>query len=341
MNEVIEQMFQIERELKQARSEGKEDHEMGELYERYRSTHNKILELNANQNSALDFGLDLFARIKIPPEILRASTLNGLKGKITTFDRAKVDNFFQTRFGIDTTIVEIISIPKMPVHAEAYAASCGQNEHYVAIPDNLETKFLSYDLLVHEFGHTVEYTERRKDVMNINFLDFSVLSEAIAHYYQMTYMLENSTTEERLGMLASVTYAHVFHQCMKIMRRVAPKEREFDREKISKDRDFLDIVYAYRDTNVLDNFFTHNKGKDFYVEYTQLQAARFGVFLALNFIKYKLDITELFKTKYPKAKIISLEALIGQTNLKSKVLFNFSKMDETISRFANGELRSK
>ena len=339
MNELIEEMFQIERELKQARSEGKEDHEMGELYIRSKSNLNKILESHNNQISALDFGLDLFANIKIPPEILRASSLNALKGKITTVDRARVDNFFQTRFGINTTNVEIISIPKMPAHAEAYAAPCGQNEHYVAIPDNLETKFLSYDLLVHEFGHTVEYTERRKDLMNIVFFDFSVLSEAIAHYYQMSYMLEHSTKEERLGMLASVTYAHVFHQCMKIMRKVAPKEREFDRVEIYKDKEFMDIVYAYRDTNVLDNFFTHNKGKDFYNEYTQNQAKRFGVFLALNFIKYKLDITQLFKTKYPKAKIISLEALIGQTNLKSKVLFNFSKMDETITRFVNGELR--
>lgn len=339
MNEVIEQMFQIEREIKQARSEGREDHEMGELYGRYHSTHNKILESNNYQNAALDFGLNLFANIKIPPEILRASSLNALKGKITTVDRARVDNFFQTRFGINTTNVEIISIPKMPAHAEAYAAPCGQNEHYITIPDNLEKKFLSYDLLVHEIGHTVEYTEKRKDVMNINVLDFALLSETIAHYYQMTYMLENSSTEERLGMLASVTHAHVFHQCMKIMHKIAPKQREFDKDKILKDKDFVDIIYAYRDTNVLDNFFTYNKGKDFYVEYAQHQAKRFGVFLALNFIKYKLDITELFKTKYPKGKIISLEALIGQTNLKSKVLFNFSKMDETILRFVNGELR--
>lgn len=336
MSEVIEQLYKIELELKTSLINNQD---IDILTPTYTDLRNKLLEENKNINTKIDFGFDLFDSVKVPVDILRASSFYAMSGKITTYDRNLINSYFLNKFGKDVSNIDVLTLSKkvIPEHAEAFAMECGADAHYIGIPDNLEKSYLSYDLLVHEIGHTVEFTERRKNKTPADILTFGVLSEAIAHYYQMVYMLENSTKENRLGMLASTTQAYLFYRCVQIMFRVSPTARVFDPNLIINDSAFIELKQAYLGTDIIDVFFATHHNQDFRNLYQDIHAQRFGVFLALNFIKYKLDITEILNIKYPMGEI-SLEGQISQTNLEPDVLFNFSEMDETLTNFVNGSL---
>lgn len=334
MSELIVELYAIELEIKKKLIN---DEDVNALYGRLGDFYHKLQSENNYKSSKVDCGYSLFDSVEFPLDILRGSSLNAMQGNITAFDRNKINTFFLQRFNRDISNVDILSLQSMPPHAEGYAMTCSTDDHYICIPSNLKESFLSYDLLVHEFGHTVEYTEKRKNSSPDGILLFPVLSEAIAHYFQMVYMLEHSTEEERLGMLASTTDSYLFYRCMQIMGKIEPKACVFDPNKIINHDDFSIFREAYMNTPVINNFFARHKGENFYDAYLETHASRFGVLLALNFIKYKLDINELFSIKLPKGRV-SLEGLICQTKIKPKVLFNFSKMNETITRFVAGKL---
>lgn len=336
MRDAIEQIYQIELEVKKGLINNEQD--MDALYIRHLDSYHRLLEKNNNLKSKFDYGFDIFSTVRVPVGILKYSSMYSTSGKIKNFDRNNINSFFWDQFGIDVSSVDVIEVQNMPDHAEAYASPCNVNEHYIAIPDSKSNAFFSYDLLVHEIAHTVEFTERRKNSNPAHIFSFPLLSEAIAHYYQIIYMLKHSSEEERLGMLASITEAYLFYRCMRIMCKVAPKDKKFDPNKILNDSEFVDFIKAYQGTNVVSNFFERYHNQDYYAVYNQIHAQRLGVFLAFNFIKYKLDITELFHTRFPTGETISLEGLIKQTKLKPKVLFNFSKMEETITKFVEGNL---
>lgn len=336
---VIEQLYQAELELKEGFR--KRAATLNNSILKRNAAFNNLLASNDNLNAKFDYGFDLFSDIKIPTEILQNSSNNAMSGKITTFDRNKINAFFFDDFGMDISAVDVIESTFIPDNAEAFAMECSKDEHYICIPTRnalQSKKFLSYDLLIHELGHTVEFIERRKQNTPAEILNFSLFSETIAHYYQMSYMLKYSSSEDRLGMLTSVTQAYLFYHCMKIMRRVAPQDKIFSRMKISKDGEFQSFLSAYQGTNILDNFFKRWHLKDYLQVYEEEYAKRLGVFLALNFIRYNLDIKELFKTQYPKGDNIRLEDIIIQTNLDKDILFDFSDIDETIKKFVKGDL---
>ena len=333
MCDAIEKMYQLELSMKNSLIAGNQD--IDAFNESYNAAYSNLLAANKNLNLKYDYGFALFSTVKIPLNILRNSSANATNGQIQSFDRNKVNSFFLNEFDIDISAVDVIEVPNMPDHAEAFAMECGVNDHYIAIAT---TKFLSYDLLIHEFAHTVEFTERRKNNTPAQILNFPTLSETIAHYYQMVYMLKYSTENERLGMLATITEAYLFYHCIQIMMKVAPNERTFNREKIYKAEEFKQFLIAYDGTYVISNFFDRYDNQNYFSIYNSVHARRLGAFLALNFIKYKLDITELFHTRYPTGNTISLKGLIEQTKLKPKVLFNFNKMEETITKFISGAL---
>lgn len=293
--------------------------------------------LKNNNNLKTDYSPQLFNNIRIPGNILREASANGMCGNIKDFDRDHINSFFLDKFNIDVTAVDIFKIPKMPDHAEAYATPCGIDEHYIVIPTKESDSFLSYDLLIHELGHTVEYTQRRKKLDPAYIFGHPLLSETIAHYYQMIYMLKHSTREERLSMLCSITESYVFNRFIQIMQDIEPQNPKFDFSKITRHKDFNELAFAYQSTPVLENLINKYDEKEFAQIFYDHHAKRSGVFLALNFIKYKFDIKELFDIKLPK-ETIDLSKLIAQTNLKPKKLFDFSKIDETLNSFINGTL---
>lgn len=339
MEHLVNEMYQAEQLIKQAIIQGTPEDELAGLYEGLNAVWNKALETNNNNGFIYDYGLHLFQDIKIPQNVLRESSLRCNSVRLENYDRSIVDAFFRDEIGVDSSIIQIIHVDTMPRGSEAFAMSCGQDQHYICVASNdLESGFLSYDLLVHEMGHTVEFYERRKSNQLLKAITFPVISETIAHYYQMKYMLKHSTREERLSMIASVTESYVFHRCMKIMKRISPKSTKFECFKIYNDNEFRDIREAYKGMDVIDKFFNRFSEKNYFEEYYLNQAKRTGVFLALNFLKYKLDIRELLKTQYPKGKYVRLVDMISQTNIKPKVLFNFSKMEDTVTRFVEGTL---
>lgn len=335
MNQLLEDMFQLEREYKFRiiNSQNTDD-----LENKYSYLTTKVFMVNKNPlDGGLVYDLNLFKDVEISEDIFCASSRNVDTGKLESYDRTIVDSFFKNRFGIDVSNTEIITSKDMPMHAEAYAVACGTNEHFIVVGNNPETSYVSYDLLIHEFGHTVEFTEGRKNKKLEEHLKHPVLSEAVAHYYQLVYMMENSTKDEKLSMIASFTQAYLFYRCMLIMINTDPNAKSFDPDIIVSHPDFHVFRRAFIGTHVLTNFFDRWRGQSFIEAYKQHHAQRFGVFLAFNFIKHKLDITELFRIKYPMGKV-RLEDLIEQTSIDPDVLFDFTNMDRTLIDFVNGSL---
>ena len=287
--------------------------------------------------SRFDYDFDLFKDVNIPSDILRDSSAYVSAARIYEYDRNVVDTYFLNRFGINVSNVDITTIPNLPEYAEAFAMACGSDEHYVVIGRNLQSAFLSYDLLIHEFGHTVEFSEGRKNKKIDEYLKLNVLSEAIAHYYQIIYMLENSTRHERLSMVATFTEAFIFYRSMQIMLQVAPDARTLDHSVILHDLAFRDIYTAYAGTDILINFFNRWVRKDFYDVFKEHHEKRLGVFLAFNIIKHNMDLNELLLSKYPQGDV-SMERIIESTNLDSRVLLNFKDMAATLTQFVNGTL---
>jgi hypothetical protein len=335
MEDLFDQMFFLDRELKKSIISNQNPNV---IWRQIVDIEEQMKTANANPLSAwLDYDFDLFKDVEIPLHILRNSSAFAKAGRIYEYDRNVVDAYYLNKFGIDVSKVEITTILNIPEHAEAFAMSCGSDEHYVVIGRNLRSAFLSYDLLIHEFGHTVEFIEGRKNKKIDEFLKLNVLSEAIAHYFQIIYMLENSTKYERLSMVSTFTQAFIFYRSMQIMRQVVPDASTLDHRVIVYDPAFRDIYAAYEGTDILINFFNRWAGQDFYSVYKEHHEKRLGVFLALNIIKHDMDINELLLSKYPQGDV-SVERIIESTNLDSNVLFNFKDMPETLTQFVNGTL---
>lgn len=335
MEALFDQMFSLDRELKKSIISNQNPNV---IWEQILDIEAKMKTANANPLvTGFDYDFDLFKDVTIPSDILRDSSAYCTAARIYEYDRNVVDAYFFNKFGIDVSNVDITTIRNLPEHAEAFAMACGSDEHYVIIGRNLHSAFLSYDLLIHEFGHTVEFSEGRKNKKINEYLKLNVLSEAIAHYYQIIYLLENSTRNERLSMIATFTQAFIFYRSMQIMLQVAPDARTLDHSVILHDPAFRDIYTAYAGTDILINFFNRWAGQDFYNVFKEHHEKRLGVFLALNIIKHDMDINELLLSKYPQGDV-SMERIIERTNLDSAVLFNFKDMAVTLTQFVNGTL---
>lgn len=55
----------------------------------------KLFEENKNINSKVESGFNLFDSVKVPIGILRESSLNGMSGKIPTYDRNLINSYFE------------------------------------------------------------------------------------------------------------------------------------------------------------------------------------------------------------------------------------------------------
>jgi len=184
MEDLFDQMFFLDRELKKSIISNQNPNV---IWRQIVDIEEQMKTANANPLSAwLDYDFDLFKDVEIPLHILRNSSAFAKAGRIYEYDRNVVDAYYLNKFGIDVSKVEITTILNIPEHAEAFAMSCGSDEHYVVIGRNLRSAFLSYDLLIHEFGHTVEFIEGRKNKKIDEFLKLNVLSEAIAHLKTMS-----------------------------------------------------------------------------------------------------------------------------------------------------------
>lgn len=339
-SEIIEHLFKAELDLKNAQKNNQKnlESEHRQLHEAY----SNVYKANRNDKLVFDYDITLSTEVKIPSDILRSSSLNAQSGKILNFDRNVINSFFKETFDLDVTTIEVIDIPKMPEHAEGFAQECGLDDHYVVVSTQ---NGLYYDLIVHEFGHAIEFTERRKKYTIGSLVHFPLITETVAHYYQLTYMLKNSSKENRIGMLASTTEAYLFSRCIQIMAQHAPKDISLNFELIFNDPKFKDIVIAYQGLDILPRFAQRYKGKNYRNEYYFHHGKRFSVFLAMNCIKHNLDIRELSKIEIPEGdpadediQYVELQELLEQTNIDVDLLLDLSTMDDTITKFVDGTL---
>lgn len=338
MNPLVKQRYELEHQYKSCMINNVDTTSLEQV-----SSENLMAMYTENDNLySFDYGFSIFQDLHIPVSLLRASSGAALNnGKITIIERDIVDSFFKNRFGIDVSEVDIIHSSNIPPHADACAVPCGIKDHFIVIPNNLETTYCSYDILIHEFGHTVEFAEKRKNKNGeiTNVLTCSLFSEAIAHYYQIIYMLEHSNKTERLSMLASVTQAYLYTRCMSIMLDVAPDQNFFKEDLILRDERFKDFIQAFHGTTIINKFFERWCQTPMTQGYLAFHAMRFGFFLALNIVKNKLDVTELFKIEFPKGEL-SVEELIKQTNFNCEIIWDFKTIDETLYQFIDGTLET-
>lgn len=338
--DVIEKLFKAELNIKNAHKNSQNNLE--KAYQQHLDAYIDVLKSNHNERANFIEPISLSTEIKIPGDILRKSSQYGQFGRIYNFDRNFINSFFKENFDLDVTSVEVIDSPTMPEHAEGQAFECGLDDHYVVISTQ---NGLYYDLIIHEFAHTVEFSERRKKYTAGSIGFHPMLTEAVAHYYQLIYLLEHGSVKNRLCMLASITEAYVFSRCARIMLKHAPNDRSFDFKLIFNDPEFKDIKDAFGGMDILPNLEALWQGKSYREEHYYHHGKRFGVFLALNCIKHNLDILELSKVEIPAGdpandnmQYVSVLELLEQTNLNVDLLLDFSTMDDTITKFVNGTL---
>lgn len=340
-NEVIENLFTAELVLKNAYLNNKNNLDEENLH--HEEAFIEVFKANSNDKLIFDYSVSLSPEVKVPSYILRNSSLNAQSGRILNFDRNVIDSFFKETFDLDVSAFEVIDIPQMPKHAEGIAVPCGLDNHYVLISTQ---NGLYYDLIVHEFGHLVELTERRKKNTVGSLVFYPLFTETVAHYYQLIYMLKNSSKENRIGMLASTTEAYVFSRCIQIMLQHAPNESTFNFDLIFNDPQFQDIALAYNGLDVLPRFVQRYQGQNYKNIYQMHHGQRFSVFLALNCIKHKLDIREFSKIEIPEGDLttnnvqyVGVSKLLEQTNINIDLLLDLSTMEDTITKFVEGTLQ--
>jgi hypothetical protein len=289
-----------------------------------------------------DFFYHLFQNVKISENLLLDSSLNGIQGMIHEIKKSEYDSFFEDYFKIDISNVDIIRVSTMPDYAEGFASSCGEDNHYIVLPKAGTHYFLSKDLIVHELGHTIEFSKRRKPKIENGIVSFPIISETIAHYYQFYYMLKFSNRKERLSVLASITEAYFYYKCLMIMHTKKVKSIEnFDFNFILKHSDFKHIKNAYENIytqsglTLLENLIQKYESQMIHESFN-LHIQRLGAFLAFNFLKYKLEINKLFFIDYSGK--INLEKCLNQVGIDSKLALDFSSIDQTIQSFVDGTL---
>lgn len=342
MNGMVNPLFELERQYKSHLASGQASGNNDPITERISREINEIINEDLMRSGAqsLSYSPDLYYKLYIPVDILKESSKNALISNSTLVDVDSIHAFFLDEFEINTKYVDIIELDFMMDHAEAFAKACAIDEHFIALQTSGDNSFVSPDLLVHEIGHTVEYLKCRTAAQPLIGYRFPTISEAIAHYYQLIYMLKHSSEIERLGMIASTTASYFVYRCWLAMSDIDPTMECFDFSLIQHHELFDDFKNAYGDTDLLTKLINHYDGLPMNELFNNLHGMRFGFHIALNLIKHNLDVNELFKTK-SNCAVISIENLIAQTNLDPNLVFDFSNVPETLYSFIDGTLLEK
>lgn len=244
------------------------------------------------------------------------------------FYRAYVERLLD----VDLSKVEILRAAGNFKHAEGRAVTCGRTDHLVILPPNGE-EYVSPDLLIHELGHTAEYTLRRASNDIEMLRSHQLFSEAIAHYCQYKYMLEFGTHVERLHALASVTKNHMLLRALRAHHEMRDQPADFQVSRII-DHEYLDVYRAAYTKDRIEWLLEDYEGRSFIELYFLEAEPRMGAVLALRLIHNGAAIRELclMKTNQP------VKEMLDRLNLKTDKLMDFTQADALFRKFAEGTI---
>ncbi|MBP1203960.1 hypothetical protein JOD97_001974 [Duganella sp. 1411] len=248
----------------------------------------------------------------------------------------QAENFYRSYverlLNVDLSKVEILRAAGNFKHAEGRAVTCRATDHLVILPPRGE-EYVSPDLLIHELGHTAEYTLRRAS-NDIEMLRSHLLfSEAIAHFCQYKYMVEFGTRTERLHALASVTKNHMLLRALRAHRELRDQPANFQVSRII-DHEYLDVYRAAYTKDRIEWLLEDYEGRSFIELYFTEAEPRMGAVLALQVMHNGAAIRELclMKTNQP------VREMLDNLNLKTEELMDFTQADALFRKFVEGTI---
>lgn len=129
-------------------------------------------------------------------------------------------DFVEKLTGQDLSRVSFVQAPRVD-EAEATAMACGRNDHVIVLPAG---GYKAPDLLIHELGHTAEFTVRRATSDSKMLRTHRILSETVAYYCQFSYLRQHGTTDQRQFALAAFLPGYLAAQFIYVSRK-KPNER--------------------------------------------------------------------------------------------------------------------
>lgn len=136
---------------------------------------------------------------------------NSLSADDYDFSRA----FVEKLTGQDLSRVKFIDAPRVD-GAEATAMACGKNDHVIVLPAG---GYKAPDLLIHELGHTAEFTVRRATGDPKMLRTHRVLSETVAYCCQFSYLRQHGTADQRQLALAAFLPGYLAAQFIYVSRK--------------------------------------------------------------------------------------------------------------------------
>ena len=257
----------------------------------------------------------------------RLSEADGFNEIDTSIDYCK--SFVGNLMGADLADVRIFRVNILSDLAEGRAISCAEKEHAVLLPPKGKG-FVSVDLLLHELGHTAEFTLRRQILDNDCFTNFGILSEAIAHFCQFRYLRESGTGIEKLSAIASVLPGYV---AMKVVEAAQADLRSggnivpelvFDRPEVSE-------VKSAMGPGNFWGFLQYYRNLPAKKVYDHKVVERMGAILALHM----LDEPETIRKICVAKPLATLEDTLKSIDVDTGRVLDFSKADELIKKFLN------
>ncbi|MEZ8051405.1 MULTISPECIES: hypothetical protein [Vibrio] len=151
----------------------------------------------------------IMQKIRISTDVLKWSDTidsGSLSNPINndTFQEAKL--YVERLLDVDLSKVELVFADSIQyvdageVEGTAYANN--DADHIVLLPKH-STQIKSTDLLIHELGHTADFTIARKTENDDLLFPHITFSETIAYYCQIRFLLEQGTREQRIGLFGA------------------------------------------------------------------------------------------------------------------------------------------
>jgi len=238
--------------------------------------------------------------------------------------------FVSDKLRVDISGVQIVRVNLDLALCEAQAASCGDTEHLVLLP-LAATGFQAPDILVHELGHTAEFTLRRSIGEDRFLAQHSFLSETVAHYCQYRYLKEFGTPQERLGAMGSIVKEYLGLKAVLA---------SYDLERRDEDRLLIHEICAHEYVSDFVEIYGRNVVGSILKGYDQLSIGhiykyhvepRFGAMLAMHLIDQPEKIRDLAMSEANKP----IATTLREMNLDAELLLDFSRSGDIMWNFVD------
>lgn len=255
--------------------------------------------------------------------------------KLTTADtHQEIDGDIQNYKGfvenvmdVDLSEVEIIRVSGRFDLAEGKAIPCAEREHIVLLPP-IGDDFVSPDLLIHELGHTAEFTLRRQIPDDDCITNFGILSETVAHFCQFRYLRESGSPVERLSAIASVLPGYVLLKAVQTTE-TNPNLRDVLIPEMIIGRPEVRDVQRAMGVNHFSSFLEAYRNKPIPLIYHKLVVERMGAIIALHFLDDATTVRKFCSVK----PLDTLEETLKSIGVDTNVALDFTKADDLIKAF--------